>query len=561
MTRALSGISSVIEDRDYRKTMVLAATEPVGILNLGVVAKIDLAEIRAPFMRAGVIAALLALVAIGLGGFLFVRVTGPLIRQTLESEERLKRSQEIGHLGSWELDLVTNRLTWSDEVYRIFGLKPQEFGATYEAFLDHVHPDDRAAVDAAYTGSLREGRDRYEIEHRVVRRATGEVRVVHEKCEHVRDGPGRIKRSVGMVHDVTERRRAEDDLRASEERFRTLIVQSPVAIAYAREGRTLYANPAYLRMFGFSDVNELRGRPLTEQIAPRCRNEISERARRRAQGESAPNAYETVGLRKDGTEFPFFVEISQVSLADGPATIAFFTDVTERRQAAEALARNEAEYREFTQLLAHSVKSPLSTVRLAAQQMDRERDARLSETILEQVERLNRIALGLMYLSEARTHQHETRDLNAVLEKVLEEQGVRASPELDVRLELARDLPPVRVNEAQFTRALGNLVENAVSAMNGKGVLSLATRLGDGGAAIEIEVGDTGPGIPEAYRPRLFQPFFTRKPGGTGLGLAIAKRIVEDHGGRIELSSASGAGARFRIRLPAETKPEKGNGQ
>jgi PAS domain S-box-containing protein len=84
-----------------------------------------------------------------------------------QSEARLKRSQEIAKLGSWELDLVNNSLTWSDEVFRIFGLKPQEFAATYEAFLAAVHPNDRAAVDDAYSGSISERRDNYEIEHRV----------------------------------------------------------------------------------------------------------------------------------------------------------------------------------------------------------------------------------------------------------------------------------------------------------------------------------------------------------------------------------------------------------
>ena len=75
------------------------------------------------------------------------------------SEERLGRAQEIAHLGSWELDLLTDHLTWSDEVYRIFGLEPQEFGATYEAFLEAVHPDDRDEVDDAYSSSIRDGRD------------------------------------------------------------------------------------------------------------------------------------------------------------------------------------------------------------------------------------------------------------------------------------------------------------------------------------------------------------------------------------------------------------------
>jgi PAS domain S-box-containing protein len=137
-----------------------------------------------------------------------------------ENEQRLQRAQEIAHLGSWDLELVHNRLSWSDEVYRIFGLKPQEFGATYEAFMERVHPDDRQKVDDAYGGSLRENRDSYEVEHRVIRKDTGEVRVVHEQCEHFRDANGKIARSLGTVHDITERKRTEQALRQHAEELR-----------------------------------------------------------------------------------------------------------------------------------------------------------------------------------------------------------------------------------------------------------------------------------------------------------------------------------------------------
>ena len=140
-----------------------------------------------------------------------------------QSEERLKRSQEIAHLGSWELDLINDRLSWSDEAYRIFGLQPQEFGATYEAFLEAVHPDDRAAVDEAYSSSVREGRDSYEIEHRVVRKSSGEIRYVHEKCTHVRDTSGKIIRSIGMVHDITERKQAEEEIRETRDYLNNLL--------------------------------------------------------------------------------------------------------------------------------------------------------------------------------------------------------------------------------------------------------------------------------------------------------------------------------------------------
>lgn len=135
-----------------------------------------------------------------------------LYEELRNSQELLLESQKIAWLGSWELDVESHRLRWTDEVYRIFGLEPQEFPATYAAFLERVHPDDRAAVDAAYAGSLRDGRDAYKIEHRIVRKDTGEVRVLHEECMHQRNKAGRVVRSVGMVQDITERKQAEIEL-------------------------------------------------------------------------------------------------------------------------------------------------------------------------------------------------------------------------------------------------------------------------------------------------------------------------------------------------------------
>lgn len=131
-----------------------------------------------------------------------------------DSEARLKRSQEIAHLGSWELDLATGSLLWSDEVYRIFGYSAQQFIPTYEAFLEAIHPLDRKAVDEAYSHSVANMLDGYEIEHRVIRADNGEITHVLEKCEHYRDTNGRITKSVGMVLDITEQKRTEMLLKA-----------------------------------------------------------------------------------------------------------------------------------------------------------------------------------------------------------------------------------------------------------------------------------------------------------------------------------------------------------
>jgi PAS domain S-box-containing protein len=146
------------------------------------------------------------------------------ISAILESQARLRTSQaileqaqSIGRMGSWRLDLVENHLTWSDEAYRIFGATQDEVEPSYELFMAIVHPDDRAAVDHAYTSSIKENGDRYEIEHRIVRRDDGEIRFVIERCVHERDAEGTITRSVGMVQDITERKREEEELLLAKE--------------------------------------------------------------------------------------------------------------------------------------------------------------------------------------------------------------------------------------------------------------------------------------------------------------------------------------------------------
>jgi PAS domain S-box-containing protein len=191
-----------------------------------------------------------------------------------ESEARLNRSQEIAHLGSWELDVVNNRLTWSDEVYRIFGLQPQEFAATYEAFLEAVHPEDRAVVNAAYSGSIREKRNTYEIEHRVVRRSSGEIRVVQEKCDHFRDRSGRIIRSVGMVLDITERKRMEDDLRRSRDELELRVLERTKELQKAyTEIEAFFESSLTPFVFFDKDFNFIR---VNEAYAKCCARDISE---------------------------------------------------------------------------------------------------------------------------------------------------------------------------------------------------------------------------------------------------------------------------------------------
>jgi diguanylate cyclase (GGDEF)-like protein/PAS domain S-box-containing protein len=126
-----------------------------------------------------------------------------LIEELELSRSNLKQAQKLANIGHWELDLVNNSLYWSDEVYRIFGLKPQEFGATYEAFLEYVHPEDHEEVNSAYAKSV-ENKSSYQIIHRVITKQK-ELKFVEERCEHVLDDNGNVIKSIGTVHDITEK--------------------------------------------------------------------------------------------------------------------------------------------------------------------------------------------------------------------------------------------------------------------------------------------------------------------------------------------------------------------
>jgi PAS domain S-box-containing protein len=126
------------------------------------------------------------------------------------SETRFNEAQRLTQIGSWELDLVTNTLYWSNEIYRMFNMDPKQFGATYEAFLDNIHPDDRDLVNKAYTESVKNKKP-YNIVHRLLLK-DGTLKFVNERCETFYDDQGNAIRSLGTVQDITWRKEAEEKI-------------------------------------------------------------------------------------------------------------------------------------------------------------------------------------------------------------------------------------------------------------------------------------------------------------------------------------------------------------
>ena len=262
----------------------------------------------------------------------------------LAQKNQLNKAQEIAHLGSWELDLLTGELNWSDETYRIFGLTPKEFPATNKAFLESVHPDDREAVNSAYSESIREDRDSYEIEHRVIRKSTGELRWVYERCEHIRDNTGTIVRSFGSVLDITGHKLAEDKLKESEEKYRLLYEsnQMPISIFDIETLYFLSANEAFVAKYGYTkeellNMTILDIRPGSEVDRVKQSIKIIDKG--------LVNVGEYLHKKKNGEIIQ--VEIIRYDLVfEGKnAKLVFANDITKRKLAEKQLSESEVQYR------------------------------------------------------------------------------------------------------------------------------------------------------------------------------------------------------------------------
>ncbi|MFA6921545.1 MAG: PAS domain S-box protein [Gallionella sp.] len=244
------------------------------------------------------------------------------------SQERLEQAQRSAHIGNWELDLVGNRLYWSDEIYRIFGIEPAGFEPSYAAFLDAIHPDDRDAVNLAYTRSL-ETREPYEITHRLVMNG-GQIKWVTERCDSFFDAEGKPTRSAGTVQDVTERIQFEQKLQESERRYHFLFENNPMPMWIFTEDRLefLEVNNRAVEHYGFT--REEFSRMTLRDIRPAEYMQALDQAL--SDSPDGVVSIETRHKKKDGTPINVRVCTMPMAYGDGHARIALAQDITEQKR-------------------------------------------------------------------------------------------------------------------------------------------------------------------------------------------------------------------------------------
>ena len=276
-----------------------------------------------------------------IGGFLMIR--SKQIEESLKKRtSQLNEAQHLAQLGSWELDHLNNVLEWSDEVYSIFEIDAEKFGASYEAFVNTVHPDDREFVDNAYTDSI-QNRKPYDIVHRLLMK-DGRVKYINEHCKTQYGDDGKPQRSIGTVADITDRNKVEELLKESEKKYRGLLETNPDGmIIVDSKGKIEIVNAQLEKMTGYT-ADELIGQSVEKLIPERFKSHKQQRDSYIAnpQVRMMGQRSELFVRRKDHSEFPAEISLSPMETKNGLIISVSIRDIAERKKVEDKLRKSEA---------------------------------------------------------------------------------------------------------------------------------------------------------------------------------------------------------------------------
>jgi PAS domain S-box-containing protein len=371
----------------------------------------------------------------------------------------------------------------------------------------------------------------------------------------------------------------EAALRESEERYRLLVEHFPEAIAVHSEGKLAYANPAYLRLVGANTVGELVGTPVLQFIDPSHRALAEERVRRVVESGASMELAEEQVFRPDGQVVDVEVTAIPLSYEGRPAAQILIRDVTDRKQAEQALLESGERLRQAQKMeavgalaggIAHDFNNLLTAINGFSQLLlwrlpQEDRSRTFVEEILKAGERAGDLTRQLLAFGRRQVLQPRVIDLNETISEMDKLLHRVIAEDMELTYKLAPDLDPIKADPGQIGQVVMNLVVNARDAMPHGGKITIETanvELDDSyqrshglarvGPHVLLTVRDTGTGMDRETQQRIFEPFFTTKgPGkGTGLGLATVYGIVKQSEGDIWVESELGRGTEFRIYLP-----------
>jgi PAS domain S-box-containing protein len=496
------------------------------------------------------------------------------ITERKKSEEEIKlkeiqllKAQKIAKLGFWDLDLITGELYWSDEIYGMLGFKPNEIVPNYEVFKDRLHPEDRdyaqEHVDAALNDNIP-----YNIDFRYLF-PTGEICYANAQGEVIRDETGKAIRFFGTQQDITERKKAEDDLRESEEKFKTLVENSPMALSIVNiDGTIEFINSKHIMLTGFTPDDIPNLEQWWSKVYP------DDDVRRRV----ADSWYRFIA--SDSTGEDMGIVERQIVCKDGDVKnielsftrnkdkiIVAFNDITNRKIIEEQqikVQKNDA-IEKLSGGLAHDFNNLLQGIfgyiSLAKTTLD---DREVTRKTLEEAEKALELSINLtnqlLSFSRGANTTKQIVSLHPLIEDSI--RFALSGSNVSHTLDISSDLCDVEADKGQITQVIQNIIINAREAMSNGGNVDVEARnvvfskdmehpILDNGKYVAISINDKGDGIPDENISKIFDPYFTTKEKGNGLGLATSYSIVRNHQGIIDVGSSINKGSTFTIYLPS----------
>jgi PAS domain S-box-containing protein len=495
-----------------------------------------------------------------------------------QSEERYRLAARASGCAVWDWDPASGRIERSDGSPEILGYPPDEVEPTYQWWESKIHPEDHDRVSRSFAAACDGGGEFWEDEYRF-RRGDGSYAYMLDRAYALYDSAGKPVRMIGAMLDITQRKRMEEELRRSAAHLaRAQQVASLGSFEHdVRAGTHRWSDEKY-RIYGLDratfaptiDTIDITVHPDDRATFRR----LPEMVLRGERPTVADLSTEYRVVRPDGAVRVVQRQCELILDAAGGivAVVGTVQDVTERREAEERRRELETRLLHAQKMealgtlaggIAHDLNNTLLPIlalsKLSQTALPKDSDAYGNLEIVRQAGgRARDLVKQILAFSRREAPRKEAVDLAHLAEAALG--MLRATIPATVRIETTIERTPAVLGDAtQLHQVLLNLVTNAAQAIGGScGTIRVALSAAPAGLAepvaeVILTVSDTGSGMDEATRRRIFEPFFTTKNvnEGTGLGLSVVDGIVAGHGGRVEVTSAPGAGTTFTVRLPA----------
>jgi PAS domain S-box-containing protein len=488
-----------------------------------------------------------------------------------ESEKRLLKAQNVARMGFLDWNITTGDIFWSDEVFNLYGIDPEEMQPSVDLTMHLVHPDDTEYVQNNLDMAVR-GVRKLDIRHRILRKDETII-WVHAQAELTRDEDGNPIRLLGTIVDITDLMEAERALRDNREAYRTLAENSTDIIArFNREFEFLYINRAAKDVLEI-DPENMTGKSIKELDLPDHVIELCLKNLKIVVESGQKGQLEIEVERPDEKavfDWRLIPEFSTDGEVESVLTIA--RDISETRRLQQLALR--ADRLEIAGRIAGQVAHDFNNLLapLAAYPDLIRSELPKAHPILDYVddiekssEQMAEINQQLLTLGRRGHYSQKPMDLNEVINQAIKQLGTLPGS-LVIDKKLDRDLMNINGGPAQVSRIVMNLIENARDAMQDDGRLTLMTqnyyvdesynKYGHVpiGEYVKLTVSDTGCGIAGDILSKIFDPFFTSKTTdkikGSGLGLSVVDAVVKDHLGYIDLESIPNKGSSFYIYFP-----------